>query len=236
MVESVKKFDGRRPKVAVLAGVAGSGKTFTLSKIPEVLGGVPLVLCPTGKSALRVFQLAGINARTIHSFAFHAKENPMTGEVTYIRKAIAELQDSKGELDLIVIDESSMVDADLWAELFDIATVLRMNILVVGDPFQLPPVKQDHNGHEFNLLSEDFNYDVRVDLTEIVRQALGSPIIRASMLIREGDPATALLQLPRIPNSQLVDYAASIMKGDGVVLCHQNKTRFALNDAIRLAM
>lgn len=236
MVANIKAFNGRRPHVAVLAGFAGTGKSFLLSKIPEVLGGVPTVITPTGKSALRVRELTGIQARTIHSFAFNAKENPMTGEVVYTRKALADLQESRGETDLLVVDEASMVDESLWMDVFDVATVLRMNILLIGDGFQLPPVKQDPNGPEFNLLSKDFNYDSRVDLTEVVRQARSNPIIAASMLIREGDPSKAILHLPRIPNSQLLEYASSILRGDGVVIVHQNKTRHLLNEAIRLAM
>jgi hypothetical protein len=74
-----------------------------------------------------------------------------------------------------------------------------------------------------------------VVLTEIMRQALESPIIRASMLIREGDVTGAIMMLPRIRTNQLVDSCRQVYEAGGVVICHRNETRLKLNHAVRKA-
>ena len=62
------------------------------------------------------------------------------------------------------------------------SAVLRQQVLVLGDPAQLPPVK---GGGFFTEAEPD------VMLTEVHRQAADNPIIRLSMTIREGGRSTA---------------------------------------------
>lgn len=80
------------------------------------------------------------------------------------------------DADLIIIDECSMVDAQMGADLMSFGTP----ILVLGDPAQLPPVFGE--GY--------FTKDVKPDsmLTEIHRQAADNPIIRMSILVRNEEP------------------------------------------------
>jgi len=77
---------------------------------------------------------------------------------------------------LIVVDECSMVDADMAEDLLSFG----VPVLAIGDPGQLPPVSLAGPG--FCVRKAD------AALTEIHRQALDNPIIWASMLIREGKP------------------------------------------------
>ena len=79
---------------------------------------------------------------------------------------------SKAEL--IVIDECSMVDAELGRDLLSFG----VPVLVLGDPAQLPPIQ---GGGFFTETEPD------VMLTEVHRQAAGNPIIRLSMDIRAGE-------------------------------------------------
>src|SRR5947207_14034319 len=74
---------------------------------------------------------------------------------------------------LIVIDECSMVDAELGRDLLSFGAPL----LVLGDPAQLPPIQ---GGGFFTNAEPD------AMLTEIHRQALNDPIVRLSMDVREG--------------------------------------------------
>lgn len=76
---------------------------------------------------------------------------------------------------LIVVDECSMVDADMADDLRSFG----VPILAVGDGGQLPPVSLAGPGF--------FRRAPDAALTEIHRQALDNPIIWASMRIREGD-------------------------------------------------
>ena len=75
--------------------------------------------------------------------------------------------------DLIIIDECSMVDEELGRDLLSFGRP----VLVLGDPAQLPPVK---GGGFFTEAEPD------VMLTEVHRQAADNPIIRMSMIVREG--------------------------------------------------
>jgi exodeoxyribonuclease-5 len=77
---------------------------------------------------------------------------------------------------MIIVDECSMVDAKMAADLRSFG----VPILAMGDPGQLPPV--DESGPGFCNRTAD------AQLTEIHRQALDNPIIWASMLVREGRP------------------------------------------------
>lgn len=239
MAGSLSQYDGK-PKLGVLAGYAGTGKTTLLAKLPEVWGGVPVVVAPTGKAAVRVREATGMLATTIHSWAYNADEDDETGDVSYSKKELSEIR--RGDVPILVIDEASMVGSDLWEDVYDTCCRCRLNILIVGDPFQLPPVQKrssddKDSGPEFNLLSPDFQYDARVLMTEIVRQALDNPIIRASMLVREGDPIEAVFSLPRIKPIDFAARAAEILSaGNAVVIVHKNDTRMKLNIAVRKLM
>ena len=80
---------------------------------------------------------------------------------------------------LIVIDECSMVDAELGRDLL----LVRRPVLVLGDPAQLPPPIQ--GGGFFTDAEPD------AMLTEVHRQAADDPIIHLSMAVREGEVASS---------------------------------------------
>jgi exodeoxyribonuclease-5 len=233
MIRGLREY-GAAPKVAVLAGLAGTGKTTVLKYAAEVLGGYPIACAPTGKAAARLREVTGLAARTLHSWLYDALEDPVTGEVTYSRKPTDMV--AVGEAPVLVVDEGSMVSQDLWEDVLSACERCRMNVVVSGDPFQLPPVQRREVGgrpSEFNLVSPTFASDARVDLTEITRQAADSPIIRATQLIRAGKIADAVFAFPRVQSSKLVEESAAVVSGGGAVLVHRNETRGALNRSIR---
>lgn len=240
MVSRLKRdpLDKEPPKIAVLAGYAGTGKTTLLKKVPEVLGGYPMVVAPTGKAAIRVREATGIVAKTVHSWLYNPEEDEDSGEVAFNRKGPQEIQ--MGEVNTLVIDEGSMVGPELWEDIYDTCSMCHMNILIVGDPFQLPPVEKkstEFAAPDFNLLSEHFKYTERVLLTEIVRQALDNPIIRASMLIRSGQIAKAVSGMPKLFPAQVLEKAAEIIKtGNGALIVHKNETRNRMNISVRAAL
>lgn len=232
MVETLAGLQGAKPFVGVLAGAAGTGKTTTVRAIAETLG-FPMVIAPTGKAALRVYEATGVKAKTIHSWLYSPNEDENTGEVHWIPKESGKVE--RGETNVLVVDEASMVGPDLWADIYDMCTVLKLNILLVGDPFQLPPVQRP-DAAPFSLLDPSLNFWRRVELTEIVRQALESPIIRASILVREGRAAQAIMTLPRVTPQDVVPYASHLYKTGGTTICHRNETRLRLNTWVRGAL
>jgi exodeoxyribonuclease-5 len=122
---------------------------------------------------------------------------------------------------LIVIDEVSMVDADMGRDLMSFGKP----ILVVGDPGQLPPIR----GQGFFTSGKPDTM-----LTEIHRQAADNPIIRLATMARQGQ----FIPFGRygdtvfkIPRAQLTD--PRMLVGADQVLCGLNRTRFMLNNEMR---
>jgi exodeoxyribonuclease-5 len=111
----------------------------------------------------------------------------------------------------------------------------QQNIVCLGDPFQLPPVAEKGESY-FSIVDPTFICTERVELTEIVRQALDNPIIRSSMLMREGDMMEALIELDMVIPKNMNERAVQVYKNGGAVICHMNATRNALNADVRKAL
>jgi exodeoxyribonuclease-5 len=236
MVERL--LDEDDAKFAVMSGYAGTGKTTMLKVIAEEQG-EPLILTPTGKAALRVAEASGVHASTIHRWLYKTTEDPKTGEPKWTKKPAAEVEMPTNGL--IVIDEASMVSEELWADVWSFCSALGLRVLLVGDKFQLPPVvKRTEEGEwkPFSTLT-DLRTNFRADLTEVVRQALDSPIIRASMEIRAGEiqAMDAVMDLlPSTPQSKLVPAFLRMKQGQRALIAHTNKTRQDLNLEVRSAL
>jgi len=224
---SKKRFS--RPYVFRVRGYAGTGKTTLLKVVHERIGRFVSV-APTGKAALRISEAAGLDASTVHRWLYNAQPDPTTGEIRLVRKRPEEVD--VPESGLLVVDESSMLDEQLWEDIYDMCSLVGMNIVLVGDGFQLPPVAMKE-GRLFSVMDDAFMCDDGVDLTEVMRQALESPIIRASMLLRGNDAPEALTLLPHVKKASLLDEAQGLLGGGGALICHANKTRHTLNNAIR---
>lgn len=125
------------------------------------------------------------------------------------------------DLDLLIIDECSMVDNRMGEDLLSFGT----KVLVLGDPAQLPPV----GGEGY------FTKDVTPDsmLTEIHRQAADNPIIRMATEVRNEKP----LSLGdygdgcRVIGKDKMDPEEVL--GFDQILVGKNKTRFASNRKLR---
>jgi exodeoxyribonuclease-5 len=154
------------------------------------------------------------SASTIHSLIYKARE---IGEEMPSFELWDEAPASKAKL--IIIDECSMVDAELARDLmsFDVP------LLVLGDPAQLPPIQ-----------GGGFFTDVEPDamLTEVHRQAQDNPIVRLSMDIRAGRP----LAQGHYGDTQVVRRAEldpkRVLDADQV-LVGRNVTRRAYNARLR---
>jgi len=161
-------------KVMVITGGPGVGKTTIVNSILQILAAkaVTLLLCaPTGRAAKRMKEATGMEAKTIHrlleidpkTFGFKRnEENPL-------------------ECDLLVIDESSMVDVSLMQSLLK-AVPDHAAVLIVGDIDQLPSVGPGQ------VLADIIgsNAITVVRLTEVFRQAAKSRIITNAHRINQG--------------------------------------------------
>jgi exodeoxyribonuclease-5 len=220
------------PAVGFIVGFAGTGKTTMLRAIAQKYGR-PIVVTPTGKAAMRVTEATGLEASTIHRWIYKAIENEDTGVIVFTRRYPDEIPVTPSRL--VLLDEASMVGPEVWKDVWETCRHLGLKLVCVGDGFQLPPV-QPPNAPPFSLLTPEFASSIsaeRVELTEVLRQAQDSPIVRASMALRDGAGLRAFGELPRIQTAQLGQVAVETYKAGGVVVCHRNVTRFKLNNGIR---
>lgn len=206
--------DKNSPPFFYLGGYAGTGKSSLAKHFADNIDGLVLYGAFTGKAAL-VMQTKGCeNASTIHSMIYNIIEQE-NAPPRFIRNKDSEVKDAE----LVIIDEVSMVDEDLGRDLLSFGT----KVLVLGDPFQLPPVGGP--GY-FTYGDPDFM------LTEIHRQAEDNPIIHMSMLVREGKklPLGTYGESAVIPRE---DVTQEIVLGADQVLVGTNRTRYAYNRRIR---
>ena len=161
-------------KVFVITGGPGVGKTTIVNSILRILAakGVTLSLCaPTGRAAKRMTEATGFEAKTIHRLL---EVDPKTG-------GFKRGSDNPLECELLVIDETSMVDAMLMQALMK-AVPDHAALLIVGDIDQLPSVGPGQ------VLADIIASGVVpvVRLTEVFRQAAQSRIITTAHRINQG--------------------------------------------------
>jgi exodeoxyribonuclease V alpha subunit len=162
-------------KILVITGGPGVGKTTILRAIMAILQAkrVPMALCaPTGRAAKRMAEVTGVEARTIHRLL---EVNPIDGG---FRRG----PQNPIEADLVVIDETSMVDVPLMHALLR-AVPDRAAVILVGDVDQLPPVGP---GQVLADIIDSRAVPV-VRLTEVFRQAASSRIIVNAHRVNRGE-------------------------------------------------
>ena len=161
-------------KLLVITGGPGVGKTTIVNSILRILAakGVNLLLCaPTGRAAKRMTEATGFEAKTIHRLL---EVDPKGGG--FKRNAENPL-----DCELLVIDETSMVDVPLMHALLK-ALPDSSALLIVGDIDQLPSVGP---GQVLADIIQSEAIPV-VRLTEVFRQAAESRIITAAHRINKG--------------------------------------------------
>ena len=169
-----------------LTGKAGTGKSTFLRHFSADTAKVHIVLAPTGLSAINV------GGQTIHSF-FKLPLRPILPEDKDLRERIHSFTAAQKRLikslDLIIIDEVSMVRADIMDAIDLILRKIRgvsyapfggVQMLFVGDLYQLEPViKQEDKEVLKEFYSGFFFFDARVfkdrplipvELTKVYRQ------------------------------------------------------------------
>lgn len=198
-----------------LAGYAGTGKTTLARHVAGLVDGKVGYAAFTGKAA-RVMRNAGCTgARTIHSLIYSVDIDANTGE--YTRSLNLNALD---DIDLLIVDEVSMVNEEIGTDLLSFGKP----ILVLGDPFQLPP--PDGAGfftrHRPNYM-----------LTEVHRQAADSEIVRLATAIRLGSFRRRPYAGRDVRITQRRDLDPDAVLRANAVIVGRNATRVAYNQRLR---
>ena len=197
-----------REGVLILTGGPGTGKTTTVRGIVALFQkmGLEIVLAaPTGRAAMRMSELTGMEAQTVHRL-LGMKWDEATHQVTFQKGEREPL-----EADAVIVDEMSMVDVALFSALL---RSLRpgTRLVLVGDADQLPSVGA---GNVFSDLIRSGRVET-VFLREVFRQAEQSAIIRNAHAVNLGQP-------PKLDSNQ----------GDFFFLCRRDAER-ALSTVVEL--
>lgn len=171
-----------RNGIFILSGGPGTGKTTTINMMIHYFEseGLDIFLAaPTGRAAKRMTEATGYEARTIHRMLElnSALSDEDTRKVSFERN-----EENPLEADVIIIDEMSMVDIQLFQALLK-AVIPGTRLILVGDVNQLPSVGA---GQVLRDLITSGKFPM-VELKKIFRQAQESDIVVNAHKINAGE-------------------------------------------------
>lgn len=193
-VNSVLKTTNIEHYILSLTGPAGTGKTFLTTQLAQYLAQrgteseYPMssdfdftITAPTHKAVGVLSSLLRENniqasCKTIHSFlGIKPFIDYTTGEEKFV---VDKTNKRKDRTSILTVDESSMIGSTLYEYIIEAIEDRRVNVvLFIGDPYQLLPVDNSRN--------EIYELPNRFSLSEVVRQAEDSYIIRLATKLRE---------------------------------------------------
>lgn len=210
-----------------MAGYAGVGKTVLAKEVAKVIRKkFPRVYIVSGAytgKAVDVLRSKGLeNVMTIHRMIYLPVIDPETKKVKFVKSNLAPAARSN----LLILDEVSMVDKKMAADLRS----FRIPMLILGDPAQLPPI----NGDGFVAGREP-----DVFLTQIHRQAEGSPILKLATMARNGEFIPSGVYGDKVMVTD--DYNEEVLQKyvfsqKRMPICGLNKTRATINRTFRQYM
>lgn len=215
LLTAVKRYRDKE-RYTVISGFAGVGKSTLVSSIIDTLGlkkSQVCFACYTGKAAEVLRKKGNDNVTTLHKLLYESFPKP---DGTFYRRKKPTLP-----YNIVVVDECSMVPMEMVEQLM---TYRNVHTIYLGDPFQIPPIDTGADNH---LLDNPHCF-----LSEVMRQAKESEIVRASMDIRDGKT----LQLCNGSELQVFnrkDVGSEILLEANQIIVATNKTRKAINNTVR---
>lgn len=221
---------------SVLVGPAGTGKTTILGVLAERLKDRAIrYAAPTGRAAKVLsekLRARGVlqGATTIHRALYKGPRETDKG------LDFGAPQEPVGSGGVLIIDEASMVGRQIHDDIMK-KLPKRASLLYVGDREQLPPVVKDPEPG-VSPWGADFENPTAA-LTEVHRQALGSPIVRIATAIRTGgrmpDASEPGFERVEVANDYPAAWLAEACREgrDAVALVYTNGARGFTNKLVR---
>lgn len=241
-------------KIFILKGYAGTGKTTIMSALIKSLslfGLKTILLAPTGRAAKVLSSYSGKSAFTIHKHIYYTHRDNTDYNFS--------LRENKHKDTIFIVDEASMIgvnDSNTFGGnnlLDDFIKYLqrgeRCKVIFIGDTAQLPPVNENISP----ALDEEYIYNhygisaYTYLLTQVVRQALDSNILRNASNIRyrihKENYSLPLLKyynsedFKAISGNDFEEYLRSAYDSYGtdevICICRSNKVANNINNFIR---
>jgi hypothetical protein len=217
-----------------LTGGAGTGKTTFLQFLKKHSQKKLAIAAPTGVAAINA------GGTTIHAL-FGFPPRPLNSATVENIRLTGQAQSLLRELELLVIDEASMLRADVLDAMDyllkkvrqDIRPLGGLQILLIGDLYQLPPI-ENHQDRDLlqNLYPSLFFLDAKIfsslailklELTEVYRQT--DPVfVKLLEAVRKGIVSNEELSLLN------GSYCPGWAEKDAIILTTHNRTASQLND------
>jgi exodeoxyribonuclease V alpha subunit len=208
---------GCRSPVFILTGGPGTGKTFTAGRLLKTFlngaaSGSPIqiaIAAPTGKAAL-----------TLQTALSKTVDTPLQAKTLHALLSIKGYQEEGAPVlpyDILLVDESSMIDVELMARLL-CSIKSGAKLILLGDPYQLPPVE---GAPIFPFLAE--SHLAKVELKQCLRMESSDLLETAQAILKGGQFSTnssvKLLDngedLKEVLKSHLVCFPQSFPTGTG---------------------
>lgn len=188
------EHEGANPLLFCLEGFAGTGKTTIIKEAIDWYGNTigrwdskVAVTAPTHQAKKEISNATGLEGKTIQSLIGLAPNVEVTDfDINNPEFAVMN-KPAIHNYRIIIIDESSMLNTDLFKLLSEQATTFNTKLLFMCDSAQLPPVNEDISPV---VISKSIAYRFR--LTKVERQAGDNPLMLVYDKIRDDTNITLL--------------------------------------------
>jgi len=196
------RYIARTNRHLFLTGKAGTGKTTFLHKVKAEIPKRMAVVAPTGVAAINA---KGVTIHSLFQLPFGTLMPERMKTEVRTRKFSAKKRDLIRGLDLLIIDEISMVRADMLDAIDAVLRHVRRNelpfgglqLLMIGDLHQLPPVVKDEDWREMRELYKTSYFFASVALRKARAQ-----VIQLKHIYRQQDDVFIAL-LNKVRNNQM---------------------------------
>ncbi|MBP6687439.1 MAG: helix-turn-helix domain-containing protein [Lacibacter sp.] len=203
--ELAYRFVTETQESVFLTGKAGTGKTTFLKYLKEHSAKNTIVAAPTGVAAINA---GGVTLHSLFQLPLHpllptnAGKQELLSKIRYNKQRLQLLR----KMEVLIIDEVSMVRCDVMDAIDTILRSVRyqhdlpfggVQLLLIGDLFQLPPVAQNH---EWAVLQEYYNSTFFFDSKAIQEQM--PLLIELTTIYRQKEEQFVHL-LNKVRNNQL---------------------------------
>lgn len=224
LLNRLNEFHYKKDKpIFVYSGPPGSGKTWVIRLFFEQnnIHDDEFITCAYSGKATNVLAMNGMPSKTIHSLIYNMTIvqtiNQVTGDIQYTPTFVKKNELEK-DYKYIVVDELSMVPDIIMEDLLSFG----IPIIGMGDINQLPPVF----GHGSYIEKPDYT------LTEIMRQAWDSPIIKMSQYVLHDKRLAYGAYGNNCSVLTKVNIGRNLL-GYDCILCNRNATRNLVNMIFR---